>query len=72
MPCANNKGTDQPAQPHSLISALVVRCLDNVIPLISIHENFMPLPSFCGCSGQFESYLVANSGDRFSPDEARL
>ena len=29
MPYANNKGTDQPAHPHSLISAFVVRCLDS-------------------------------------------
>ena len=32
MPYANNKGTDQPAHPRSLISAIVVRCLDSVIP----------------------------------------
>ena len=25
MPCANNKGLDQPAHPRSLISAFVVR-----------------------------------------------
>ena len=31
MPYANNKGTDQPAHPCSLISAFVVRCLDSVI-----------------------------------------
>ena len=35
---ANNKGADQPAQPRSLISAFVVRCLDSVIPLLSISE----------------------------------
>ena len=29
---ANNKGADQPAHPHSLISAFVVPCLDSVIP----------------------------------------
>ena len=38
MPYANNKGTDQPAYPHSLISAFVVRCLDSIIPLVSISE----------------------------------
>ena len=36
MPYANNKGADQPAHPRSLISAFVVRCLDSVIPLVSI------------------------------------
>ena len=38
MPYVNNKGADQPAHPHSLISAFVVRCLDSIIPLVSISE----------------------------------
>ena len=38
MTYANNKGADQPAHPRSLISAFVVRCLDNIIPRISIPE----------------------------------
>ena len=38
MSYANNKGADQPAHPHSLISAFVVRCLDSLIPLDSITE----------------------------------
>ena len=38
MPYANNKGADQPAHPRSLISAFVVRCLDSIIPLVSIFE----------------------------------
>ena len=33
---ANNKSTDQPAHPRSLISAFVVHCLDSIIPLVSI------------------------------------
>ena len=36
LPYANNKGTDQPARPRSLISAFVVRCLDSIIPLLGI------------------------------------
>ena len=36
MSYANNKGTDQPAHPHSLISAFVVRCLDSVMSLVSV------------------------------------
>ena len=35
---ANNKGADQPANPHSLISAFVVRCIDSIISLDSIAE----------------------------------
>ena len=38
MPYANNKGADQPAHQCSLISALVVRCLDSMISLDSIAE----------------------------------
>ena len=38
MSYANNKGTDQPAHPRSLISAFVVRCLDSIIFLDSIAE----------------------------------
>ena len=38
MPYANNKGADQPAHSRSLISTLVVRCLDSIIPLIFISE----------------------------------
>ena len=35
---ANNKGADQPAHLHSLISAFVVRCLDSIISLVSISK----------------------------------
>ena len=42
MPYANNKGTDQPAYPRSLISAFVVRCLDSIIPLLVIAEILRP------------------------------
>ena len=38
LPCANNKGADQPAHPRHLISTFVVRCLDSIIPLVSISE----------------------------------
>ena len=32
------KAADQPAHPRSLISAFVVRCLNSMIPLISVSE----------------------------------
>ena len=38
MPYANNKGADQTAHPHSLISAFVVRFLDSIISLVSRSE----------------------------------
>ena len=36
MSYANNKGADQPAHLHILISAFVVRCLDSVMSLVSV------------------------------------
>ena len=39
MQYANNKGVDQPAHQRSLISIFVVRCLDSIIPLVSISET---------------------------------
>ena len=38
MPYVNNKGADQPAHRRSLISTFVVRCLDSIIPLVSIYD----------------------------------
>ena len=37
-----------------------------------ISRTFKPLPSFCGCAGRFESYLVGNSEDMFSHDMAHI
>ena len=42
LPYANNKAAVQPVHPHSLISSFVVRCLDNVIPLLAIAEISRP------------------------------
>ena len=42
LPYANNKGADQPANPHSLISAIVVCCLDSIIPLLAIAKLSRP------------------------------
>ena len=38
LPYANDKGADQPAHPHSLISAFVIHCLDSMISRVSISE----------------------------------
>ena len=57
---ANNKGADQTAHPHRLISAFVVHCLDSIISLDSI-AKISRLASFCGCTGRFASGLVRNS-----------
>ena len=47
MPYANNKGADQPAQPRSLISTFVVRCLDSIIAMFVTSKNFNTLASLC-------------------------
>ena len=69
MPYVNNKGTDQPAHPHSLISAFVVPFLDSTIPVLA-KSDFNTQASLCCWAGQFESYLIANPEDRFSHDVA--
>ena len=38
MPYANNKGADQLVHLRSLISIFVVRCLDSIIPQVSVSE----------------------------------
>ena len=60
MSYANNKGADQPAHLHSLISVFVVRCLDSIISRF-YSQNFKTLASFCGCADRFASVLVRNS-----------
>ena len=51
MPFANNKGADQPAHPHSLISASVVYCLDSIMSSF-YSQNCMP-PSHFGIMCQY-------------------
>ena len=66
MSYADNKGADQPVHPRSLISAFIVRCLDSIIPLVSISKiSSLNLSSVAAQAG-----LVANPEDRFSRDEA--
>ena len=38
MPYAKNKGADQPAHPHSLISTFVIRCLDSMIYILAVSK----------------------------------
>ena len=38
MPYANNKGADQPAHSHSLISTFVVHFLDSIVPVLAKPE----------------------------------
>ena len=38
----NNKGTDQPAHPHSLTSTFVVHSLDSTISILAISKMLRP------------------------------
>ena len=69
---ANNSDTDQPAHPHSLISAFVVHSLDSIILVDSISKisrlQLAPV-------GEQTCLSIAWSGaskDRFSQDMAHL
>ena len=53
MPYVNNKGADQPAHPHSLISILVVHSLDSMISLNFSVGSFMTLASFFSWADRF-------------------
>ena len=68
----NNKGADQPAHPRSLKSAFVIRCLDSIIPLVSISKisslNLATVPAQAGLNLTWS----ANPKDRFSRDEAHM
>ena len=63
-------------QRHRSACALptfVVRCLVSIIYLCSFYmQNLKPVASLYSCTGQFESYLVANPEDRFSRDKAYI
>ena len=52
MSYANNKGADHPAHARSLISAFVVRCVDNIISLDSIAESSRLRRSVCVWPGR--------------------
>ena len=61
MAYANNKGSDQPAHLHSLISALNVPCLDS-ISVVAISEiSRLCIVSVAIRADWFESYQVENS-----------
>ena len=59
---------------RSLISTFVVGCLETIIPetfTCYIH-NFRTLASLWSGVGLFESYVIENTKDRFSRDEAQF
>ena len=59
--------------PHRLISAFVIRLLENIISKLATSKfsiNF--LASVCNCAGCFGFDLVGNPKDRFSCNEALI
>ena len=71
MSYANNKDTDQPAHPRSLISAFVIRCLDSVMSLVSVTKiSSLMLASVAEQAGL--SLWSETPEDTFSYDVAHL
>ena len=63
----NNKGPDQPAHPHSLISNFVVCFLRRIIPrFASCEKKINFLSSLFSRRDWFETRFVGNPEDRFS------
>ena len=72
MPYANNKGADQPACPHSLISIFVVHCLDSIIPIPGKSEiSRLQLTSVAEQAGLSLAWSQIPK-DRFSLDVAHI
>ena len=72
MPYANNKGTDQPAHPCSLISAFVVRNLDTIVPTLAKSKvSRLYLVSVCEQAG-LSLTPSQTPEDTFSSDMAQL
>ena len=71
MSYANSKGVDQPAHPRSLISAFVVRCLDNVMSLVTVTKiSCLILASVAEQAGLSLTWSETPE-DMFSHDEAQ-
>ena len=72
MSYANNKGADQPAHPRSLISAFVVRCLDNVMSLVSVSKISNLMLASVDEQASLSLTWSETPEDTFSHDEAQM
>ena len=72
MSYANNKGADQPAHPHSLISAFIVRCLDSVISEVSVTKISSLMLVFAAEQVSLSLTWSETPEDAFSHDEVQL
>ena len=72
MSYANNKGADQPVHPGSLISALIIRCLDSVIFQVSVTKiSSLKLVSVAEQASLSLTWSETHE-DMFSHDEAHM
>ena len=71
MSYANNKGADQPAHPHSLISAFVVCCLDIVMSLVSVTKISSLMLASVSEQASLSLTWSETPEDTFSHDEAQ-
>ena len=68
----NNKGADQPAHPRSLISTIVVCCLDSMICILAISKvSRLQIASVAEQAGLNVTWLKIPK-DTFSCDVAQL
>ena len=73
MSYATNKGADQPAHRHSLISTFVVRCLDSIIPPILAKSKISRLEQVSAAEQAGLSLTLSPTPeDRFSRDVAHF
>ena len=72
MSYANNKGADQPAHPHSLISVFVVRCLDSVMSLVSVTKISSLMLASVAEQASLSLTWLETPEDTFSHDEAQM
>ena len=72
MSYANNKGADQPAHPRSLISAFVVRCLDNVMSLICVSKSSSLILGSVAEQASLSLIWSETPEDTFPHDKARI
>ena len=72
MSYANNKGTDQPAHPRSLIIAFVARCLDSVMSLVSVTKISSPMLASVAEQASLSLAWSEAPADMFSHDKAHM
>ena len=72
MPYASDKGADQPAHSHSLISAFVVHCFDSMITILAKSKiSRLYLVSVAEQIGLSQPWWHTTE-DRFSRDKAQI